>query len=47
MVVVSDGIASYDAEHDRVTRRYLEGAIARFVPSEGIAEILQGGAGAG
>jgi nicotinamidase-related amidase len=42
VLVVSDGIASYDAEHHEVTSRYLEGAIARFVPSNEIAEMVSG-----
>jgi len=42
VLVVSDGVASYDAEHHEVTRRYLDGAIARFVPSNAIAEMLRG-----
>jgi isochorismate hydrolase len=42
VLVVSDGVASYDAEHHEVTRRYLDGAIARFVPSNVIAEMLRG-----
>ena len=42
VLVVSDGIASYDAEHHEVTSRYLEGAIARLVPSNEIAEMVSG-----
>jgi hypothetical protein len=36
-VVASDCIASYDQEHHDVTRRYLDGKMARFL---GNAEIL-------
>jgi nicotinamidase-related amidase len=37
VVVVSNGVASVDAEHDRITRKYLDGKIARFVCSEELA----------
>ena len=42
VLVVSDGIASYDAAHHDVTCRYLEGSIARFVSSDKIAEMVGG-----
>ena len=40
VLIASDGVASYDAEHHEVTRRYLEAGIARFVPSDEIAKML-------
>jgi isochorismate hydrolase len=40
VLVASDCVASYDAEHDEVTRRYLESGIARFVLSAEIAKLL-------
>jgi nicotinamidase-related amidase len=40
VIVASDCVASYDAEHHEVTRRYLDAGIARFVPSAEIAEML-------
>jgi nicotinamidase-related amidase len=40
VLVASDGVASHDAEHHEVTRRYLHGKIARFLPSGAIAELL-------
>ena len=42
VLVASDGIASYDLEHHEVTRRYLEGAIARFARSNEIIAMLRG-----
>src|SRR5262249_26279950 len=33
VIVVADGVASYDDEHHEVTKRYLDGTIARFLPS--------------
>jgi len=40
VIVVSDGIASYDVEHHEITKRYLEGTIARFLPSAEIVKRL-------
>jgi nicotinamidase-related amidase len=40
VLVASDCVASYDAEHHEVTKRYLDAGIARFVPSAEIAEML-------
>lgn len=40
VLVASDCVASYDAEHHEVTRRYLDAGIARFVPSAEIAKLL-------
>src|SRR5262245_10466607 len=40
VIVASDCVASYDAEHHEVTRRYLDAGIARFVPSDEIATML-------
>jgi nicotinamidase-related amidase len=40
VIVASDGVASYDAEHHEVTKRYLDAGIARFVPSADIAKMV-------
>jgi nicotinamidase-related amidase len=40
VIVASDCVASYDAEHHEVTKRYLDAGIARFVPSAEIARML-------
>ena len=40
VLVASDCVASYDAGHHDVTRRYLDAGIARFVPSAEIAKML-------
>src|SRR5262249_20785995 len=40
VLVASDCVASYDAEHHEVTKRYLDAGIARFVPSAVIAKML-------
>jgi isochorismate hydrolase len=40
VIVVSDGIASYDAEHHEVTRHYLERAMAVFLPSAEVVKRL-------
>src|SRR5262245_4068403 len=40
VLVASDCVASYDAEHHEVTKRYLDAGIARFVPSAEIAKML-------
>jgi nicotinamidase-related amidase len=40
VLVASDGVASYDAGHDAVTRRYLGAGIARFLPSADIARMV-------
>src|SRR5262245_27407637 len=40
VLVAVDGVASHDAEHHEVTKRYLHGKIARFLPSDEIAELL-------
>ena len=40
IIVASDCVASYDAEHHEVTKRYLHAGIARFVPSDEIAKML-------
>jgi nicotinamidase-related amidase len=40
VIVASDCVASYDAEHHEVTKRYLDAGIARFVPSAEIAKML-------
>jgi nicotinamidase-related amidase len=43
VIVASDCVASYDAEHHEVTRRYLEAGIARFVPGAEIAKMVAPG----
>jgi nicotinamidase-related amidase len=40
VLVASDCVASYDAEHHEVTKRYLDAGIARFVSSAEIAKML-------
>ncbi len=40
VIVASDAVASYDAEQDQSTRRYLDGKIVRFMTSDEIAGIL-------
>ena len=40
VLVASDCVASYDAEHHEVTKRYLDAGIARFVSSAEIANML-------
>ena len=40
VLIASDCVASYDAEHHEVTKRYLEAGIARFVPSADIARMV-------
>jgi nicotinamidase-related amidase len=40
VIVASDGVGSYDEEHHEVTKRYLDRAIARFLPSGEILELL-------
>jgi nicotinamidase-related amidase len=40
VIVASDCVASYDAEHHEVTKRYLDPGIARFVSSAEIAKML-------
>jgi nicotinamidase-related amidase len=40
VIVASDCVASYDAEHHEVTKRYLDAGIARFVSSAEIAKML-------
>jgi nicotinamidase-related amidase len=40
VLVASDCVASYDAEHHEVTKRYLDAGIARFVSSAEIAKLL-------
>jgi nicotinamidase-related amidase len=40
VLIASDCVASYDAEHHEVTRQYLDGKIARFLPSAEIAKVL-------
>jgi nicotinamidase-related amidase len=40
VIVASDCVASYDAEHHEITRRYLDAGIARFVPSAEIATMV-------
>jgi nicotinamidase-related amidase len=42
VLIASDGVASYDAEHHEVTKRYLDAGIARFVSSADIAQMLAG-----
>jgi nicotinamidase-related amidase len=41
VLIASDGVASYDGEHDAITRQYLNGKIARFLPSGEIAQLLE------
>ena len=40
VIVASDCVASYDAEHHEVTKRYLDAGIARFVSSAEITKML-------
>jgi nicotinamidase-related amidase len=40
VIVVSDGVASYDTEHHEITKRYFNGAIARFLPSTEVAKLV-------
>lgn len=40
VIVASDCVASYDLEHHEITKRYLDGAIAKFLPSGEIAKML-------
>jgi nicotinamidase-related amidase len=40
VLVASDCVASYDAEHHEVTKRYLDAGIARFVSGTEIAKLL-------
>jgi nicotinamidase-related amidase len=40
IVVASDCVASYDLEHHEMTKRYLDGAIARFLTGDEIAKML-------
>jgi nicotinamidase-related amidase len=40
VIVASDCVASYDADHHEVTRRYLDAGIARFVPSAQIVRMV-------
>ena len=40
VVVAHECVASYDEEHDRVTRRYLAGKMARFLSNAEIASLL-------
>ena len=34
VIVLSNGVASHDIDHDRITRRYLDGKMARFTSSD-------------
>ena len=40
VVLAAEGIASYDEEHHDVTKRYLDGAIARLLPNSEIVKLL-------
>jgi nicotinamidase-related amidase len=40
VIIASDCVASYDAEHHEVTKRYLDAGIARFVSSAEIAKMV-------
>ena len=40
VVLATEGIASYDDEHHEVTKRYLDGAIARLLPNNEIIKML-------
>ena len=40
VLVASDCVASYDAGHHEVTKRYLDAGIARFQPSDEIAKMV-------
>jgi nicotinamidase-related amidase len=40
VVVAAEGIASYDEAHHEMTRRYLDGAIARLLPNSEIMKML-------
>jgi nicotinamidase-related amidase len=40
VLIASDCVASYDAEHHEVTKRYLDAGIARFVLSAELAKML-------
>lgn len=41
VLIAADCVASYDAEHHEVTRRYLDGKIADFVPSDEMIRRLE------
>jgi maleamate amidohydrolase len=41
VVVIADAIASYDLDHDRITRNYLGRAIARFLPSDEVIDLVR------
>jgi nicotinamidase-related amidase len=40
VVVATEGIASYDEAHHDMTKRYLDGAIARLLPNSEIVKML-------
>jgi nicotinamidase-related amidase len=40
VIVASDGVGSYDADHHEITTRYLDGRLARFLPSADIIRML-------
>jgi len=40
VLIASDGVASYDAEHHEITKRYLNAGIARFVPTAELVRML-------
>jgi isochorismate hydrolase len=40
VIVATDCIASYDEAHHDMTTRYLDGSIARLLPSQEIIEML-------
>lgn len=42
VIIAADCVGSYDAEHHRVTMRYLDGGIARLLESESILSLLTG-----
>ena len=42
VIVASECVASYDEEHHEVTKRYLNGGIARFLSNAEIDELLLG-----
>ena len=40
VVVASDCVASYDQEHHEVTKRYLDGKMARFLDNRAIVDLV-------
>lgn len=40
VIIADDCVASYDAEHDAITRRYLKGKIVRFMSNADVVALL-------